>query len=72
MKDRIDRLQQRSEDASITEVVRRALALYEELLEIQDEGSHSSFSNRPTASTSGSVSSDGAVRASLLGLGRGP
>jgi hypothetical protein len=39
VKDRIERLQQQSHATSVTEVVRRALVLYEELLEIQTEGS---------------------------------
>jgi hypothetical protein len=38
VKDRIDQLQERSEATSITEVVRRALAIYEELLKIREEG----------------------------------
>ncbi len=39
VKNRIDRLQEASDGASITEVIRRALALYEELAAIRDEGS---------------------------------
>lgn len=38
VKDRIDHLQELSEATSITEVVRRALAVYEELLKIREEG----------------------------------
>lgn len=39
VKDRIEQLQELSEATSITEVVRRALALYEEILKIREEGS---------------------------------
>lgn len=38
VKERIDHLQELSEATSITEVVRRALAIYEELLKIREEG----------------------------------
>jgi len=38
VKDRIERLQRLSEGASLTEIVRRALAVYEELLAIREEG----------------------------------
>ena len=38
VKKRIERLQEASDGASITEVIRRALALYEELIAIRDEG----------------------------------
>lgn len=38
VKDRIDHLQELSEATSITEVIRRALAVYEELLKIREEG----------------------------------
>lgn len=38
VKDRIDHLQELSDATSITEVVRRALAVYEELLTIREEG----------------------------------
>jgi hypothetical protein len=39
VKDRIEHLQALSAAPSITEVVRRALAVYEELLNIREEGS---------------------------------
>lgn len=38
IKDRVERLQALSEATSITEVIRRALAIYEELLQIRQEG----------------------------------
>ena len=39
VKERIERLQEKNDDISMTDVVRRALALYEEFLNIRDEGS---------------------------------
>ena len=39
VKQRIERLQEATDGASITEVLRRALATYEELIAIRDEGS---------------------------------
>jgi hypothetical protein len=38
VKERIERLQEASDGASMTEVIRRALATYETLLEVQAEG----------------------------------
>ncbi len=38
VKARIERLQKLSEGSSLTEVIRRALAVYEEILKIREEG----------------------------------
>ncbi len=38
VKERLNRLQELSEGASLTEVIRRALAVYDELLTIRQEG----------------------------------
>lgn len=46
VKGRIERLQEMAEDASITEVIRRALAVYEELLKIREEGGQLVVENR--------------------------
>lgn len=48
VKSRIERLQEMAEDASITEVVRRALAVYEELLKIREEGGRLVVENQGT------------------------
>jgi hypothetical protein len=48
VKSRIERLQEMAEDASITEVIRRALAVYEELLKIREEGGRLVVENRDT------------------------
>lgn len=38
VKERLERLQELSEGASLTEVIRRALAVYDEMLSVRQEG----------------------------------